>query len=589
MPHPDAPPLTRGVVLRTAGFAVAVALGAVAVWLIVIADSTKSMRLGVLAGIWGALLGAYAMFGARRHSLDADEPARSVSDVPVLSAQEIALRSSTDVERVAEAAARRAFEDRLEQMLRREIGREVSDLRDEIARLRQDLLDKVGGQLRLERIETTRVIGSDLEALQHEVRQLKQASETGTLHELGLGTASVRTVVEPAKVRPISRPSAEAAADIRPARVADEVPATDVPAADETPEATPAAATPPPADTARAETPQPSAPPRAPESARPPAPFAAWFPPTASRPDSSDVRATQNGIARNGAPGDNAPADGAARRPAAGRDEASAPKPAETTGPIAPQPPEGAVRPSAPDPAERPRRPAAPTPAPQRPTEPQRSPESQRPTEPPRTQAWTPPAQRATPAVPPAAARPATPPPAAKPATPPPATPPPVKNAATPLPADATSPAPAAPNPPVAADAAPPAPSLHSSSEDPFASLPRITPFTEFELDPVDTATPAAAPHDTAQHDTAQHDTAQHDTDPAASAGPASPVLAANPAYTGRRRRTDGGAPDPGRHSRSEPVAAAPDSGGGRRRRPDEDDVEDDLLSRLLARGSAER
>jgi hypothetical protein len=59
------------------------------------------------------------------------------------------------------------------------VRQEVGELRSEIAALRSELLEKVGGQIRLERIETTRVIGSDLEALQEEVRQLKAVREGG--------------------------------------------------------------------------------------------------------------------------------------------------------------------------------------------------------------------------------------------------------------------------------------------------------------------------------------------------------------------------------------------------------------------------
>ena len=52
---------------------------------------------------------------------------------------------------------------------------QLSSLRAEVAALRAEVVDKLGGQLRLERIETTRVIGSDLEALQHEIRRLAAA------------------------------------------------------------------------------------------------------------------------------------------------------------------------------------------------------------------------------------------------------------------------------------------------------------------------------------------------------------------------------------------------------------------------------
>jgi hypothetical protein len=111
----------------------------------------------------------------------------------------------------------------------------------------------------------------------------------------------------------------------------------------------------------------------------------------------------------------------------------------------------------------------------------------------------------ATPSAPP----PAVPPPAVPPAVPPPAVPPPAVPPSTPQPPDG----------------------------DDFAALPRIRPFTDFELDPVDP-----------------------------------------PGYTGRRRRVEGNEAAYGRHAR-------PGEAAGRRFRPDEDaEPDDDLLARLLPR-----
>jgi hypothetical protein len=200
----------------------------VGVWLIVTGDAnTKRVQLGVLAGLWGLLLGAFSMFGSRRvtHPHDSSDPQLSAVDPGAA----LELRSVSAIERADEAAARRAYEARLEHMLRREIQatmtREVSSLRAEIAQLRSELLEKVGGQLRLERIETTRVIGSDLEALQHEVRQLTVAArDTVDLASSGPDLSktrpseSLRPIVEPARVRPVSRQTAEVEAAPQPAR-----------------------------------------------------------------------------------------------------------------------------------------------------------------------------------------------------------------------------------------------------------------------------------------------------------------------------------------------------------------------------------
>ncbi len=92
-------------------------------------------------------------------------------------------------------------------------------------------------------------------------------------------------------------------------------------------------------------------------------------------------------------------------------------------------------------------------------------------------------------------------------------------------------------------------------ADDPFASLPRLTPFTAFELDPI--VTPS---------------TGETNGSP----------------YTGRRRRTndsDDGADDRGRHSQAGSVA----SSGRRHRRADESGDGEELLARLIARGSSER
>ncbi len=56
--------------------------------------------------------------------------------------------------------------------IQRVVGDQLGRLREDVSALRGDLVDQVGGKIRLERIETTRVIGSDIEALQNEVRQL---------------------------------------------------------------------------------------------------------------------------------------------------------------------------------------------------------------------------------------------------------------------------------------------------------------------------------------------------------------------------------------------------------------------------------
>lgn len=219
--------------LRNVGFGVAVALGAVGIWLIVAGGSTQRVEIGVLAGLWGLLLGAIC---GRRLVVGETPPppaeppqaAAPVADA-VREQTAIALREVVEMERADVAAARRAFEAEFASLLRQEVAtavnsalpavvdaavnREIGELRAEIQQLRQELLEKVGGQLRLERIETTRLIGSDLEAMRAEFRRLKQAEESAAVTDGGTvangsvaNGAADRTVIE---AEPVPAPPAQ--------------------------------------------------------------------------------------------------------------------------------------------------------------------------------------------------------------------------------------------------------------------------------------------------------------------------------------------------------------------------------------------
>ena len=128
------------------------------------------------------------MFGSRRSALPAAEPRTAdagAASRPASSAVQVALERRGRAGRGGRRAARLRGPARAACCGARSRTRwaaRSSALRAEIASLRGELLEKVGGQLRLERIETTRVIGSDLEALQHEVRQLKVAAGRRVQH-----------------------------------------------------------------------------------------------------------------------------------------------------------------------------------------------------------------------------------------------------------------------------------------------------------------------------------------------------------------------------------------------------------------------
>ena len=118
----------------------------------------------MVAALWAFVLAAFAA------------PRRRADDPPATPGSEIELRRTYEIELEREVAARREYELQLEVYLRRELERGLSEdvaaLRDEIGRMRGEMMDRLDGELRMERIETTRLVGGSLRALQDQARRL---------------------------------------------------------------------------------------------------------------------------------------------------------------------------------------------------------------------------------------------------------------------------------------------------------------------------------------------------------------------------------------------------------------------------------
>lgn len=194
----------RGPWLHGLTLVVAFALTALGIYWIGVSSSTTRNRVGFPVALWGVLIGAYALHGTRWTQLPV-EVAAPIPTPPPGPGEELELRRSGEVELAGEAERRREYQLQLEVMLRREIEKilrqELAALRADVAGLRGEVLDAVDGRLRLERIETTRIIGSDLAALQNEVRRLNVEREGVPVGrgggDVAVLTRETGTVIEP--------------------------------------------------------------------------------------------------------------------------------------------------------------------------------------------------------------------------------------------------------------------------------------------------------------------------------------------------------------------------------------------------------
>lgn len=115
-----------------------VALAALAVGLLVLAEQARWLRLGVVAALWAALAGAFAAAQYRRELLDHPDRADELRRVYELELErEVSARREHELE--VEASTRRRVEQ--------EVRSELDGLRTELQTLRQNLEVLLGGEV----------------------------------------------------------------------------------------------------------------------------------------------------------------------------------------------------------------------------------------------------------------------------------------------------------------------------------------------------------------------------------------------------------------------------------------------------------
>ncbi|MEV4645254.1 DUF6779 domain-containing protein [Saccharopolyspora sp. NPDC049357] len=130
----------------------ALVLAAAATSLLVLSDDARMLRLGLIAALWAALLGAFAVARLRHRVLESEQAAADRQRIYELELErEIAARREYELEAQAEAR-RRASE---------ESDGQIRALQAELAKLRTTLEQVIGGDVLFERValraESTRV------------------------------------------------------------------------------------------------------------------------------------------------------------------------------------------------------------------------------------------------------------------------------------------------------------------------------------------------------------------------------------------------------------------------------------------------
>ena len=200
-------------------FGVGVALAVAATIALVLADDIRYLRLGIVAALWAALVGAFLAARYRKQAVNTEET--------VAQAQEV-----YELELEREIAARREYELEIESETRQQVEAdsraELDALRAEIGALRQNLQSLFGGEVLLERLSLT-AQATRMRAL-HEEQRLVESSAGNARPAISAGrknglvdrpTELIERVREKQPTRPAGRAASPAPEPRRPERSLD--------------------------------------------------------------------------------------------------------------------------------------------------------------------------------------------------------------------------------------------------------------------------------------------------------------------------------------------------------------------------------
>ncbi|MBB2935137.1 hypothetical protein FHX82_002157 [Amycolatopsis bartoniae] len=212
---------SRGRLLGRPWFVVGLALALAATLALVLADDIRYLRLGIVAALWAALVGAFLAVKYRKQAAGTEDA--------IAQAQEV-----YELELEREVAARREYELEVENDMRAKVQadsrEELDSLRAEVAALRDNLQALFGGEVLLERFALT-AQATRMRALREEQRIVEGGSNGHDPAQLTAGrgperpTEMVDRVREKQQARPAGRPAApeprrpERSLDLPPRRV----------------------------------------------------------------------------------------------------------------------------------------------------------------------------------------------------------------------------------------------------------------------------------------------------------------------------------------------------------------------------------